>query len=1107
VFRATKQLRGMTFQLLPLVVLILFFSICYAGFAQVGSASLAGEVTDPTGAAIPGASVTVKNADTNLVGASTSNEQGAYRIAPLPPGTYTLTVATKGFSTYVQQGIILTVALAATQNVTLKPGTAEQTVQVTANAELLNTTSASIGMAINSEAITQLPLNGRDPQSLVFLAPGITNGTNEPGVAVNQGGFTFPAETGASSGAGAGRAGSTYYLLDGVPNTDQYLGLAAPFPNADATQEFRVITNNFNPQYGFAPGAVVTIQTKSGTNAFHGAVWEFLRNKSFNASNWFSHTVDPLHQNQFGGALGGPILKNRLFFFTNYQGTRQSTASTSNFVYSFTPAMLNGDFSGVPQTLNAPFATINGKPNQINPALYNPAAVEIAKTAVPVGQQANGGVFYQAGTLINDYDEGTGRIDYTISQSQRIFARAFIDYLSQPGDGTPGNILSYQFANRLEDYSGAAGHTWIVNPKIVNVASLFVNQIDTAQGGTGLLSNGQPFCWSKFIAVNDPPGTCSYEGFSVSNGFSSPYLEPCGVNRSTFGLYDNLTVEEGRNNLSFGINAQYQDMSLPCGYPALPIISFNGQYTNNGLSDFLLGDIASYYQGAGSSGSFHQWQTGFYGDDQYRLRPNLTLNAGLRWDPNFPWQITAGRGATFVPGQQSTIYPNAPTGLVFPGDKGIGGGLMRTTYGYWQPRVGVSWQPRLLPHTSFHAGFGLFTAPLISSANDHTNENSPFAPTYTLNGTTTTPVPLDNPWSVFPGTGGTSPFPPFANAAETYRPPPSATFTPGLSIQAAVDPAYKLGVTQAWNLATEQQIGANMMFRLAYVGSQSYHQSVIIDRNPGIYATGGTRSTYTDFGQITYSTTPATASYHALQATIERRLSHNLQFQSNFTWSKLVDIATSANIAFQGGLANPFNLGFNRGISNANVPLIWVSNFIYTTPRLSGRNQLLRQTLGGWEVSAIIVSHSGTPFSVSGGFGNNNSGSLQYEDYADRVPGQPLGVRTGGKSHWLNNYFNINAFTENAPGTFGNSGRNIMIGPPVNYTDAGLYKNWTIYREYSLQFRWEMYNAFNHPNFGTPNTTNQIGPDGSSVGGTEGVITALGSEPPRIMQGGLKITF
>jgi|ERR1035441_3733263 hypothetical protein len=338
------------------LMLVSVLMLCYGGtlaFGQGTSASLTGQITDATGAAVTGATVTAKNTGTNLAHTTTSNAVGVYTIAPLPPGNYTLTVEAKGFARYVQQGIVLGVDISATQDVSLKTGSTQETVTVIENAELINTTTAELGTTVNEAAISQLPLNGRDPSSLVFLAPGTTNvigGTGggqggQPGI---QSGFSFPTETGAS--ADGGRQGSTYYLLDGVPHMDNYLLITAPFPNADAVQEFRVITNNFDALYGFAPGAVISIETKSGTNRFHGGAFEFLRNKAVNASNgYFSDTSspDPLRRNQFGGDVGGPIFKNKLFFFANYQGTRESAASLSNFTYTPTAAMLTGDFSGL----------------------------------------------------------------------------------------------------------------------------------------------------------------------------------------------------------------------------------------------------------------------------------------------------------------------------------------------------------------------------------------------------------------------------------------------------------------------------------------------------------------------------------------------------------------------------------------------------------------------------------------------------------------------------------------------------------------------------------------------------------------------------------------
>ncbi|MBB6143172.1 hypothetical protein HNQ77_001116 [Silvibacterium bohemicum] len=1084
-----------------------------SAFGQAVGASLNGQITDQTSAAIPGAVVTAKNVDTGLTLSATSTGQGTYRIAPLPPGNYQLSVQATGFEGYVQKGIVITVDTPATQDVALKTGDVQQTVTVTANAELLNTTSGSLGQTIDSTSVSQLPLNGRSPSTLVYLAPGMTAGGNT----YNQTGFSFPTETPVS--ANGGNQGSTYFLLDGVPNMDTYLGLPAPFPNADATQEFRVITNNFNAVYGFAPGAVVSIQTKSGTNDIHGGVFDFYRDKVFNAKDWFSREVNPLHQNQFGGFVGAPILKNKLFVFANYQGTRNASASTELQSYVPTQAMLNGDFSAYStngqETLPAPFHMVNGVPNQINPNQYSPIAVAVDQAALPLGQQANGLTYYTSPAFINQFDEGTARLDYDASSKQRISLRSFITSFIQPSGDVPGNLLAmnnnynYDFAIQERYYNETLDHTWTISPSTVNVFSAFWTELDASNGAQADAKDGTPFCWSKYINVTELPGQCYVEGFSVGgNGFNVGYYEPSSEGRTTYGFYDVLTKTFNTHTLSAGADVQHQYAREQTQYPTSPILAFNGQYTGLGLADYLLGDLSSMFQGAGEVADVSGWQPGFFVQDEYRFRPNITLTGGLRWDPNLPPTIANGRAATFVPGQQSTVYPNAPLGMVFPGDSGVGGGLMQTTYGYWEPRIGVAWQPKSLPHTSIHAGFGLFTQPMIYSDYNHTADNAPFAPTFNLQGTSSTPLNFANPWAGFAGTGGVSPFPPFASAS--FRPAASATFTSGLSIPATIDTHFKLGTTQSWNVTLEQQIGQNTVMRLAYVGSESYHAPFILDRNPGVFATTGTRSIYPFYSEILDMLSYGTANYHALQVSLDHRLSHNLQFQTNFTWSRTEDLASSANISFgTNQLGDPFSLAWSHGISSEDVPLRWVGNLTYTTPDLKRYNPVLRQVLGNWEISAITTAQSGFPFSVSAGFGNNESEAQQYEDRADVVPSVSRNVRQGGKSHWLNNYFNINAFVENQPGTFGDSGKNIMQAPPLYYTDAGLYKNWPFMNRFNIQFRWEMFNAFNQPSFAAPSSSNQISfnPAIGNQGGSEGRITATGSEPSRIGQMALKVTF
>ncbi|RRA49133.1 carboxypeptidase-like regulatory domain-containing protein [Acidipila sp. EB88] len=1116
-----RMLRGHTFYLA--LSLAVPGSMAPLAFAQSVGASLTGQVTDPSGAAIPGATVTATNLGTGLKVTATSSDQGSYRIAPLPPGAYSLSVQVSGFETYLQQGITINVDTPATQNVSLKTGNVQETVTVTADAELLNTTNGSLGQTIDATAVTQLPLNGRSPASLVLLAPGMTPGGNT----YSQTGFSFPSSSEPSVSANGGTQGSTYFLLDGVPNMDTYLGLPAPFPNADATQEFRVITNNFNAVYGFAPGAVVTIQTRSGTNDIHGGAFDFYRDQVFNAKNYFSHGVDPLHQNQFGGFAGGPILKNRAFIFANYQGTRNATASTELNSYVPTAAMLGGDLSGISTPLctngapsaTCPFGTLNGKPNQLLPGYsLNATAVAVDKATLPVGQQANGLTYYNSPAFINQIDEGTAKLDLDITPKQRVSLRSFITSFVQPSANVDGNLLAlnnnynYDVAIQERYYNETLGDVWTLNDKMVNSLSVFWSEYDAGNGSQANQADGTPFCWSKYINVTELPGQCYVEGFSVGgNGFNVGYYEPSTEARSTYGIYDQLTIALGKQTLTFGTNVQHQYAREQTQYPTSPILSFGGQYTGSGLADFLAGDLTSMTQGAGEIANVAGWQPGFFGQEEFRAQPNLTLSAGLRWDPNLPPTIAGGRASTFIPGQQSIVYPNAPLGVVFPGDPNVGAGLMRTTYGYWEPRLGVAWQPKNMPHTAIHAGFGLFTSPMIYSDYNHTADNAPFAPTFDLQGTNTAPLSLDNPWASSPGTGGVSPFPPFA--ATGLKPASTALFPVGVSIPATIDPAFKLATTASWNLTVEQQFGQNTVARVAYVGTQTYHAPFIIDRNPGIYvpataatpttpaaAASGARSTYPALSEILDMESHGTASYHALQVSVERRLNHNLQFQGNFTYAKTMDLASSANVSFgTNQLTNPFNLAYNYGASSENVPLRAVGNITYTVPTPLRMNPALRQVLGGWEISVITTAQSGFPFTVGGGLGNNNSYSQQYEDRADVVPGVPRDVRQGGKANWLSHYFNTAAFTQNAIGTFGSSGKNIMHAPSLDYSDAGLFKNFKYRERYDLQFRWEMFNVLNQPSFAAPDSGN-----GDS---NEGAITATGAEPSRVGQMALKLTF
>ena len=412
--------------------------------------------------------------------------------------------------------------------------------------------------------------------------------------------------------------------------------------------------------------------------------------------------------------------------------------------------------------------------------------------------------------------------------------------------------------------------------------------------------------------------------------------------------------------------------------------------------------------------------------------------------------------------------------------------LMPSSTGYWEPRFGLSWQPGFLTHTVFHAGFGLFSGPLQYSSYNHSADIAPFAPLYDFKGTSCaggcsagagTPVSgwldFSHPW-LSANSPGPDPFASGDNWAVTIHPSAASTFPTGpnaITVGQAFARDFKLGITQSWNVSVEQQLTTNMMVRLAYVGSQSYHQSVAIDQNA---ATANIRP-YNRFGPILTNFSNATASYNSLQASFDRRMSRNLQVQSSFTWSKTIDAANSSNVSFGTPyLGDPFNMKWNRGNSSLSVPWNSVTNFILEGPRFAGQSRLLRQTLGGWELSSIITFQTGNPFSIGSAgsnWDNNNSGSLQGGDRADLVPGQPLNAGKGNHWDWVNKnkgYFNQAAFTNAAPGTFGSSGKNMMFGPRVFTTDAGIMKTWALTEGTRLQFRWEAFNATNHPSFASP---------------------------------------
>ena len=1196
------------------VLLLIFVSLASSGllvYGQATSASLTGQVTDPVGAVVAGANVTATNIDTNFTQSAKTNNIGIYQLRPLPIGNYTLAIDATGFNSYLQKGIVLTVGLTATQNVTLKIGAGKtETIAVTADAELINTSSAELGTTINEASISALPLDGHDPSSLVFLIPGSVDVQKHGGETI-QTGFSFPTETGA--GIGSGRNGSTFYMLDGVTNMDNYDLLTAPFPNADATQEFKVLTSNFGAQYGFAPSAVVSIATKSGTNQFHGGAFWYVRNNAMNATNWFSGATDTLRRNQFGVFAGGPIKKDKLFIFGNYQGTKIIYNSTDTLTSTPTTAMLNGDFSGLGVDLGGPFKLnpATGNHDQLDtslttsaceysssascsatvPVQLSPAAVYFAKYGMPHAattvansttlkpglQRANGDMMYTYPNVHDTYDEGTLKVDYNISPAQTLTLRSYTNSFGSPSSDVPGNMESAynhsswtaSFWQEMYYFNNLLQHTWTINPTTVNTISVFMNQQTSHSGAEELGSDGKAMCFSNNsgssnfagIGVNEPAGSCYMGALRINSnyGFESGWDEPSTLVRHTMGLTDTLNKIIGKHSITAGIDLMHQHSVENTAYPTQPMIGFgrNGAaasksaFTNSSsgyLADYMLGYALGYMQGAGEIADVAGWQVAPFVQDDWKVSPNLTINLGLRWDPNTPPVSKNGRGSAWVPGtntvtgfanstagKQSTVYPNAPAGLLFPGDPGVPDTLIKSDYSFWEPRIGMAWQPKFLPHTVFHAGFGMFTGPLQYSEYNHAADVAPFSPTFNFTGwawdstcgATMCPdsvgkgaiIAFDNPWGstaafqdsysgVSPYTS--SPFPgtfPWASTTYKTKPATNTAIPKGQQVGQTFARNFKQPTVYAWNFSVEQQFTPSTVVRVAYVGNETEHLSVLIDDNPEWATKIPVNST---IGDIYEDQSWATASYNSLQVSLDQHAWHGLQVQSSLEWSHTIDVTGTSNVSYGNpALGNPISAKWNRGNSDADVPWAWKTNMIYQAPSFKEEGKLMEETVGGWQLSGIITLQKGSPFSI--GQWDTDPGVGMWNNRADYVEGVAPKMGKGSHWDWVNpakGYFNTAAFTlptscnDQTPGWcgFGDTGKNAYWGPGVFGIDASIMKNWVLREGKTFQFRWDAFNATNHPNFSGPSSTvNQ-------AAGTFGVISSTNGNP-RIFQGALRLTF
>lgn len=1070
----------------------LLFVYCGHSNAQFTTASFGGNVTDASGSAVAGAGVAIRKFDTGFNQETATDSSGSFLFARLPVGIYELRVTRQGFDTYIQSGIALAVNQTATKNISLKVGQVSEEITVQAGADLVNTRTPDSDQLIDRKRIVELPLNGRSAQNLVFLAAGSTDASNNYGLFGSQGGV-YPGTIMANvNGTGPGQVN---YQMDGTDHNDAYLNANLPFPNPDAIAEFNLKSGSFTAEYGNASGAIVNVVTRSGTNQVHGTLFEFVRNGYFNARNFFAPSADTLRRNQFGGSAGGAIVKNRLFYFGTYQGTRITSTPAGQVTFVPTVAERAGNFSSlagkaiVDPITNQPF------PGNIIPSNRLSPAAQYILNYIPLPNGAARRLVYSPNPSVQNENQFMPKVDY-ISGKHQVGGSYFFDNWNQPAIISKTNILAdTNTANQVRVQNVSANYTYTRTPTL-----LFVTTFGYSRQVGGSLSTA-PFGPENAGVQIAGPGASPLAAppelrIGVTGGFAVNTNHLGVFNRGSETIREVVTKVAGAHELRVGgeavriYNDLYNTFSMDGQY------TFSGQYSGDGVADLLLGKVGTFQQAGGEFKNQVGTKWGFFVQDDWKINSRLTLNLGLRWDPFVGYRETENRVVCWRPGEQSRRYPNAPVGLVFGGshpDPGCPANGVPNDLALFAPRVGFAYRLTRDDKTSLRGGFGFFHTPIEMTRYLY-GSMAPWAPVYVLSG-----VNLDNPYQ---SAGIANPFP---KSFYITPPPSNATFTTPLQLLDTFPQNYRIPQLISYNLILERQLASNWLLKVGFFGNKGTHiatgelgsRSDVRDVNAAIYTPGTStvantqsRRPHSNFTNI-YIEDPSNISiYNSLQVTLEKRFSKGFTLLANYTLSKMMDDL---------GWSNPFNRSFDYGRSANDVPHAFHASEVWELPfKVNGPTRYL---VNGWSLNSIINWQSGFPVGILSGKDNSLSG--ENRDRANYIGGGDPNLGSS-RPHgaMVQQFFNTSLFTTNPTGAFGNSGRGIIRLPRNFNTDASLTKNTKLSERVALQFRAETFNLFNNVNF--------INPQGRGIvnnltSAQFGQLTVAGD--PRIMQFALKLIF
>lgn len=1091
--------------------------------AQDANGRVVGRVTDPSGAVIPNARIAATNTATNISRTAATDARGEYQILQLPIGPYRVKVEASGFSPAEMRSAELRIDQSLRFDVQMKLGAAHESVLVEATSAPVETVESSLGGSVEAETIAAMPLNGRNVMSLIGLQAGATEQRT-----------TGPFRNAASYSISGGRPDSIAYLLDGMANNDLLNNGLALNPNPDMIQEFRVITSNGAAEYGRNAGGVVSAVMKSGTKSFHGSAYDYLRNENFTANRFFMNkqglSRPVLKRNQFGGTINGPVAapgavdgSEKLFFSLGYQGQRQRSDTTLPAVTVFTPAELQGDFSrsyeggpdpGVAEFLQL-FPYFQPNAQRAAQAIVDPARINgVARRYIAEGliPSSATGTVYPIGKRKTDNDEINGKIDYHPTTSDALVVTfgasrnpTTIPFDSAVSSNTPG----IPFSVERNAYLLNGSYRKVFSPRLINETRFGVQR---NRGLQGQPVNDLPTPSELGMAITPdlptgPPLLRFLSGLKVG----APIVGPTISASNTFDARDTLTWVRGRHAVKAGFAITAFQNNMQYDYVGNGLFFFVGAASGNDLADFLLGAPYIFMQGANSHSNVRTKAYSAFVQDEWRLRPDFTLTLGIRYEYNSPKTDTQGRTFSIVPGRQSTVFPNAPRGLLFPGDAGAPRGVNFPDRNDFAPRVGFAWRP-WGDRTSIRGGFGIYYDTLKAEDNLQLNGAAPF---YSWAEMLLSPV-MENPSSDL--TGLSNPFQNagIANPFPSRKPSRNIDFAPLLPFGSgltSVDPHLRTPYVYQYNLSVQREVAPRLVAEVAYAGNASKKLTGLIDINP--FAPGTNRRvlnpTDTDeyFGYLNVFSNVGRGHYNSLHATLEKRPGDTrfvgmAGFKLSYTYGHAIDTTSGYRERISGQVPS-YNPERFRASSDEDIRHRLALSGQWELPfhRLWTRSG--RRFTEGWTLYPIVSWRSGFPIDITAGItqlgdpgpsGAGDSPVVRANLVAPIVTHDPKSARTiAGRTG--NYWFDPTSFSYDVASGYGTLGRNAFRGPGRANVDVAMAKEIPLRETVNCQIRVEAFNLFN--------TVQWADPDENIFSNSFGQISD--TYDPRVLQFALRISF